>query len=255
MLWRCLQADFLKMKHTPFVWIHLLIAFMTPALFILYFRFGHIPNDMYLYAGFMEAITIGLPLLIGILCGMVAIQEENAGKYRVLLTGTLSRTILYLSKLAMLLIFAFLAVFCSVAVYVVGLRLVLHISAIPYIIFLQGATWIVAASIILYMIHLFVSLRFGMGASVFLGGAGVLVSALMLTGLGDLYWKYIPWAWGGRFVDSLAVYRFSHLGKGIQSLVRNEMETGTVILMIVTFALFISSLGWFNRWEGRKSFE
>ena len=41
-------------------------------------------------------------------------------------------------------------------------------------------------------------MSFGKGASMGLGIAGSLIAALMITGLGDATWKYIPWAWGVR---------------------------------------------------------
>lgn len=53
----------------------------------------------------------------------------------------------------------------------------------------------------IYLIHLFVGMSFGKGASVGLGIAGSLIAALMITGLGDATWKYIPWAWGVRAMD------------------------------------------------------
>ena len=53
----------------------------------------------------------------------------------------------------------------------------------------------------IYLIHLFVGMSFGKGASMGLGIAGSLIAALMITGLGDATWKYIPWAWGVRAMD------------------------------------------------------
>ena len=42
---------------------------------------------------------------------------------------------------------------------------------------------------------------FGKSASMGLGIAGSLLAAIMLTGLGDICWQYIPWAWSVRFMD------------------------------------------------------
>ncbi len=58
----------------------------------------------------------------------------------------------------------------------------------------------------IYLIHLFVGMSFGKGASMGLGIAGSLIAALMITGLGDATWKYIPWAWGVRAMDYTLPY-------------------------------------------------
>ena len=48
------------------------------------------------------------------------------------------------------------------------------------------------------MIQYLVVFYFGKGASIGIGIIGSLISALMLTGLGDGIWQVIPWAYSMR---------------------------------------------------------
>ncbi|MCS4516480.1 hypothetical protein JTS93_10565 [Clostridium botulinum] len=67
--------------------------------------------------------------------------------------------------------------------------------------YVQEAVVLFVANVLLYILHVLVTLKLGRGASIGLGIAGTLLSALMLTGLGDRVWQWTPWAFGVRFCD------------------------------------------------------
>jgi len=111
---------------------------------------------------------------------------------------------------------------------------------------------LVTGNIFLYILHVFVSLQFGKGASTGLGVAGSLISALMQTGLGDKVWHFIPWAWGVRFCDYL-VYELLYPSAGAGVAV--DIKQGVYIMLFTICIIFIASLFWFKKWEGRRSYE
>ena len=76
--------------------------------------------------------------------------------------------------------------------YGLGIPLALH----PFIF---GGIIVGLAAIPLAVFHLWISLAFGMGPSIGVGGIGLLLGALSLTSLGDSYWQYLPWGWTARF--------------------------------------------------------
>nr|WGD65391.1 lantibiotic immunity ABC transporter MutG family permease subunit [Bacillus subtilis]WGD72863.1 lantibiotic immunity ABC transporter MutG family permease subunit [Bacillus subtilis] len=171
LLLRCLKADFQKSKHTSFMWLHLIIPIAFSTVLILYF-YERDQSQFHLYKSFMEAIAVALPLLIGVLCGMTASLEEQAGKFQVLLGSTSPKVIAYASKMLMLLFMELCSIGIALFIYIIGLKFILHVPDLSYDIFITGGAWLVAGSVALYCIYFFISCMFGMGASVLIGGAG-----------------------------------------------------------------------------------
>ena len=113
--------------------------------------------------------------------------------------------------------------------------------------------WIPVESMLpIYLIHLFVGMSFGKGASMGLGIAGSLIAALMITGLGDATWKYIPWAWGVRAMDYTVLAWDS---PKLYAQVKTDFFSGMIISVCCTVCLLIASLVWFHGWEGGKNSE
>ncbi len=203
----------------------------------------------------MEAIAVALPLLIGVLCGMTASLEEQAGKFQVLLGSTSPKVIAYMSKMLMLLLMGLCSIGLALFIYIVGLRYILKVSDLSYDIFIMGGASLVAGSVVMYCIYFFISYMFGMGASVLIGGAGLLMTALMNTGLGDAIWKFNPWAWGIRLSGLNGVLHFKEVNKEDYPLFMHEINSGVMIMVFGIICTIIASLIWFSKWEGRKTFE
>ena len=85
-----------------------------------------------------------------------------------------------------------------------------------------------------------------------LGIAGSLIAALMITGLGDATWKYIPWAWGVRAMDYTVLAWDS---PQLYAQVKTDFFSGMIISVCCTVCLLIASLVWFHGWEGGKNSE
>ncbi|MDI5788941.1 lantibiotic immunity ABC transporter MutG family permease subunit [Bacillus licheniformis] len=100
---------------------------------------------------------------------------------------------------------------------------------------------------------LLISCTFGMGASILAGGAGLLMTALMNTGLGDVIWKYNPWAWGIRLTGYKGIDRFVQIDPSLRSVLDGEIKQGAFIMVFAIIAVFALSIIWFIRWEGRKA--
>ncbi|MFN2746484.1 lantibiotic immunity ABC transporter MutG family permease subunit [Bacillus sp. z60-18] len=251
---RCLLADIRKKKRTSFIWMHVTIPFICAGFFLLYFC--HREHQPYqLYRAYIEAIAVALPLLIGIVCGMTASLEEQAGKFQVLLGRTSPKFVAYVSKMTLLLFMNICAIYLAIGLYLLGLRFLFHVPNLPYFLFLEGGAWLVAGSVALYFIYFLISCTIGMGASVLLGGAGLLLTALMNTGLGDAIWKYNPWAWGIRLAEYKGIEQFSQVEASFITLLHQEINSGALIMAFAIIALFIVSIIWFSRWEGKKAYE
>lgn len=101
----------------------------------------------------------------------------------------------------------------------------------------------------LYLISIPVGFSLGKSVSMGIGIVGSLLSALLVTGLGDFIWKFLPWGWGVRFMD-YCVLRYVNEGQFHSNL--PEFQLGFILMLFFTVVLFIISLVWFQRWEGAK---
>jgi len=75
---------------------------------------------------------------------------------------------------------------------------------VPYLAFYGYAgLLLIVSTVILYLLHLVIAFLFDSGATIGLGIFEVLVSALLLTGLGDSIWQFVPAAWPARLMGTL----------------------------------------------------
>ena len=178
--------------------------------------------------------------------GLVVQIENQAGHYQLLLGTIPSRIATYIGKLGFLMICAMGATFLALGTFAVLYR------DAPASLYLKAGILLLITMLPLYLIHLFVGMSFGKGASMGLGIAGSLIAALMITGLGDAVWKYIPWAWSVRAMD-YTVLAWDR--PQLYAQVKTDFSSGMIISVCCTICLLIASLVWFRSWEGGKTSE
>ena len=115
MLRRNLHADLLKMKGLPITLAHILIPIITSGLFLVYYSFSAWNENTKIIA-FYQAVGAGFPVLIGIFTASIMEQEQNAGVCQNLLTLR-KKTIGFLSKVILLLMFSLFSVFLAAIIF------------------------------------------------------------------------------------------------------------------------------------------
>lgn len=244
MLRKDLHADLLKMKGTPILLVHILIPVITSGVFLIYYSFSAWNENTKIIA-FYQAIGAGFPVLIGIFTASMAEQEQNAGGFQNLLALP-KKTAAFVSKVLLLLIFSMFSVLLTAVIFGFGFCKIPTSSAVSIGVGMAAALIMWCGSIPLYIWQMILAFQFGKGASI---GAGILfglVSALMLTGLGDYIWKYTFVSWTGRIP-----YTYLKLALGESGTI-NELETGVPIYCIFTALSMIYYFLWASRWEGSK---
>ena len=242
-LLRCIKSDFYKLKHTFILWLHLIIPMAVVLMFWGYYASVGVPSISKVN-GYIETLAIAFPFMIGLMASMVIEQEEQAGDFQVLLCSIKSKVITYLSKLILLFLLGSVSIALAVGTFA------LVYKTVPPIFYLKVVVALLIGNLFLYILHIFISLQFGMGASVGLGVAESLVSALMITGLGNGRWQWIPCAWGVRFCDYITI---KIADPSLFAFASSEMHKGFLVLIPVTCLSLLASLFWFKNWEGRKS--
>lgn len=241
---RCIRSDCRKLRHTSMLWIHVLIPTVTAILFLIYYSESSWKPESEI-SGYFEVIGASFPLMISLVCSKSIVQEEQAGSFQIMLCGIKSRAIVYLSKLILLLLMGTLSIALAIGVFAAGFK------TAPFPLYVRAAGLLIAGSVFLYILHLFVSFQYGRGASIGLGIMESLISALALTGLGDGKWYYLPCTWSARFCDNL-IYSWLNPTKAFGNA---EIQKCLIIAIPATIIAFVLSLLWFQNWEGRKSYE
>lgn len=243
-----LRADLLKSRHTPFLLIHLLAPLIGVGVFLAYYSYSPwSANDKAL--AFMQSLGCAFPTLIGLVCSMSVEQEANAGQFQSMLSIPANKITTYISKLLLLLLFGFGAVLFAYTLFGLGFGGILQQDRLGMPFYLTGAVILFTSNMFLYLLHLTASLRFGRGASIGMGIVGSLVAALMLTGLGDTIWPYIPFAWGVRFISLWTI----HASGTTLSPAVSGLNAGITVWLLGTILAALLCAAWFQRWEGRSN--
>lgn len=244
---RLIRGDFQKIRRSPLHWIHIVIPMMMVILFLSYYSFSRASSPGKV-GGYMEVLAIGFPLLIGIISANAVEQEALAGRFQELLMARY-KLMSFFSKVYMLLLLAFGALLAAVGGFAFGFQFLLHQNMFSIVFYGKMILILFSSQIFLYLLHILCSFRFGSGASIGLGIAESLVAALMLTGLGDGIWKWIPCSWGARLCNYYMLWNTNNSGI---SIFMKEFESGALICFVMTVLLFFISSFWLHYFEGRN---
>ena len=155
-LLRLMRADWLKTRRTPVRWAVIAMPAGYALLILWYFsRFRVTPElPLRIYSAFFEGWTVFLPLAVGLLTGLLSLQEEQAGRFGALLGSTASRSVLYAAKLLLLIVITAGSVLISLAILVPGMQAGLGIEATQAGMFWAGAWLAVAGALPQLALHL-----------------------------------------------------------------------------------------------------
>ncbi|WP_338259902.1 lantibiotic immunity ABC transporter MutG family permease subunit, partial [Bacillus anthracis] len=133
---RVLRADFIKMKHTIFFWIHVAMPIIGIALFLSYYSFSKL-DSINKVLGYIQVLSISFPLLISIVCSSVVEQEALAGNFKELLSTEYGRRKALISKVCLLLICGFCSTMLAVVGFATGFHFLLGQNEIPFALYVE----------------------------------------------------------------------------------------------------------------------
>ena len=240
---RCFRAEFVKSRHSAILYIHIVLPVLCAVVFAGYYHISGWGVSAKISA-YLEALAISIPFLIGIILGQALQIEHMAGDYQLMLGTIPSRNASFLGKLVFLMCFFFGAVILALGTFA------LLYPAAPLCLYGKALFLLLLTAFPLYVIHLYVGMRFGNGATLGLGIAGSLLSALMITGLGDTVWKAVPWAWSVRAMDFVVL---SLDNPRFYLSLQAEFAIGMTVCACSSVCLLAACLLWFRRWDGGKT--
>lgn len=237
-----IRSELLKVKHTSFWKIHVAMPLIGALLFALYFLlYGSVDGGRKLKL-ILELTVMVFPLLIGVIVGLNVLQEERASHFQTLLAVP-NRGRMFLAKLIVLYGAGAAALGCLYALFLLALGLTGQLGAINISLLIQAVIGMALGNLIIYVLHLFLSLKFGLGVSLFWGVFEslqiIMYSNIELKGAA----RYIPFARSVNWVHDILNHTFWQ--NGIEWL----------LTLILTACALLAAIKWFSHWEGRKNYE
>lgn len=234
------RSELMKLKHTSFWAIHIVIPIFGAVLFTFYFlQYGNVSSDKKLKL-IMEVTAVAFPLLISMIAGLNILQEERASYFQNVLAVS-SRSKRFLSKLILLYGAGVISLLVLTFLFMFGIILAGKMETIQITLLLKAVLGIAVGNLIIYILHLFLSFKFGIGISLFWGVFEtlqcIMYSNIELQGAA----RYIPFSWAVNFVHDM--------------LNKSESIMELVVVLLLTTAALIITLAWFHNWEGRINYE
>lgn len=246
-LFRCIRAEFWKMRHTFLYPLHIGVPVMGSVIFLLYYRVAGWSEAAQI-SGYAEIIGISLPFVVSIVCaGNVGLEEKN--QFQTLLGGSVYRWNSFLAKYLVLLGIGIMAVLAAIFLFAAGYHRILGKEGICFGTYGKMAAILCLGSVPLYLEHLFLNLMFAKSISLCAGAIEFLLSALFLTGLGDGRWPFFPCAWSARGVALFLAYVTQNEAAGIFMAVMKSALVVCLLLMLMICAIIRI---WFHFYEGRQ---
>ena len=246
-----LKSDFLKMKRTSFYYMHLGFPIIGAIVSLIYFKNSEQPPSMILWC-FLEEVLLIFPIIVGVVSAMVIEQEMKAGRFREMLCSKYGREIHLSSKVCFLILMGAFSYILTVVLFSTGFTLLSGKELLPSLDIFKLCIITYLPIIVLYLFHIFLSIRFGLGMSIGVGIFEFLVEALFITGLGDGIWFLVPCSMPSRMNGLFITIVTDTVGN---TTFIGEYHFGLygcmIYLVLITILLFL----WFHYFEGRTQVE
>lgn len=192
-------------------------------------------------------LATSLPLVISVVCAQ-AVSPEEGNHFLVFLGLAVKRRNAFLAKWWMVFLSGLGAMTLAVGGFMAGYCLLL--KRMPFdMAFCLAVIFIMwNGSFGLYVIHMILNLWKPRSLSICAGAAESVVSALMLTGLGDGLWQFLPCAYAGRWEGHFFRYYLEGKLPLEESVLKASFGVNAVILAGITGAAMTG----FYYYEGRR---
>ncbi|MEY8508179.1 lantibiotic immunity ABC transporter MutG family permease subunit [Lachnospiraceae bacterium 42-17] len=244
---RLVYSEFYKMKHTAFFWLHLLVPVFGILLFLCYYGVSTHKWESEL-SGYITVLTVSFPLVISIACAQnVSVEEGN--HFLVFLGMAVKRRNIFLAKWFVCFFMGLTGIAIAVGGFMAGYNLLLKRGRFDIRFCLMIIFFMWAGSIGMYFLHVFLNLWKPKSISICMGAVESVVSALMLTGLGEGLWQFFPCTYGGHWEG----YYLRYCLEGRFPAAVEELRGTLFVNGAVTAGIVLFTLAAFHFYEGRQN--
>lgn len=240
-----LKADLYKFIKSKIVISHFLIPVIGLILMLAYFTLSSWSQSEKISA-YIQVISMAFPLIISIVVNMVYEQEEDAA-FQSFLSNPSKRYIPHISKLFLLLILGL----TSTLISILGFEILFNKEIFSIMFYLKLAMIMFISNIPLYMLQYLVVFNFGKGASMGIGIIGSLVTALMITGIGEGLWFILPWGYSIRLSSYYFQYKITN---NLNWILESDFKLGVISLIAMILIEITTIIIFSSQWEGKKEY-
>lgn len=245
-----IKAELLKYQRTALLWMHLGIPVLGAVLFLFYGRISGIGawRKISLY---VETLSIVFPAVSAIVCALAAEQEKRAGNLYHVLCMPGGKWKGMGVKYLVLCGLGFAALVLALGLYGAGAAAGVIQPAGSIRLYLYLAGILMLSQFVLYAWHLVLAFQFTNGVCIGIGITESLLAALLMTGLGDGIWYWIPCSWGGHFAEYFIQYQAGYgAAEGIRDFIRQDVPRAAGIAAAFTAVGLLAGMIWCFCFEG-----
>lgn len=238
-----LKADFYKLYHGKIIKLHVIISIITAIVFLAYCLISPWSDSEKLMAYF-QIISMAFPLVIAIVVNMVYEQEQQAD-FQYFLSIADNRYKPHISKLISIFILGLM----STLIAILGFGSIFNLignTLVDIKFYIKQSFVIFGSNMIIYMIQYLIVFFLGKGASISIGIVGSLISALMVTSIGEGIWPLVPWAYSIRLSSYFTLNSLNILFE------RQPIFQAIIIMAIYGVIFLVLQLIFSSYWEGKK---
>lgn len=166
-LYRAIRSELVKLRHTPLLPIHIFVPIAGAILFTSYFGLYSFRPDYNKYKLIFEITATFFPILISIITGLNTFMEDHAAHSQSILSVP-NRITIFCGKFLVLFGGGVLSLINLVLLFSILVAIQGLIPHTPYVMLLETIIVLAFGNIILYIFHLFIGFKFGLGPSLFL---------------------------------------------------------------------------------------
>lgn len=249
-LFKAFRTELIKFHHSPLLYAQGLIAWGITVLFLAYYAFSPQGSSVKISA-YVQTLAVGMPFLIGLFCGLAAEQECRAGNFSHIL-GALSRPPVLTAKVLVSFFLGTVSLLAALSLFALVMY-ALGQNPFSFTLYLYESALMSVGSLALYFLLFIIAFSLGKNAAIGIGISGSLIAALMITGLGEGLWVFIPFAWPVRFVSSLLTLATLTMGGAPSPLSAElyfDLGKGLIGCSILTLICWGAFHLWTHRFEG-----
>ncbi|MGO5053887.1 lantibiotic immunity ABC transporter MutG family permease subunit [Lachnospiraceae bacterium LCP25S3_G4] len=244
---RAVRSEVIKMKHQFFYLFHVLLPVIGVVVFLTYYRIS-IWDIVSKVSSYYFAIAAAFPVGIAVMIGKsVEVEQENQ----------FQRFLMYPNRwgifFAKFLLNYFMGSLTAVIAVMLFQKCLFGTCEFLFSVNIILTLWV--TNLIIYEIHLFLTLYFGKVISILTAVCGSIIGIVMITGLGEYVWKWVPYCMAGRIMGYLALLEYGKNTNTEAMFYRKQIISAfpEVLGWIVILTIGISI--WVYRWEGRSAQE
>lgn len=243
------RSEIIKLRHTPIIWLHIVMPILGGVIFVLYFKLYTESQSIDQRLDLILAvISVIFPIIISIVVSMgITLEEEN--HFQLLFTGTKHKGLLVIAKLLLFWILGLLAL--GILFFSIVIAAIISDEYSPLFLrtVLNCYMYTSLSCLAIYIFHFWLSMKSGLGASILTG----VVESLMVILFSNLplklaiNWGYIPWAWEVNLCRK-EILQFKNQFFNFQQNIILKIVIITIVMLTIYYI-------WFERWEGRGIYE